>query len=48
MTITDVQVNLSTSEDFLDSETLAQIDLMKQKIQQYLQTLSLENLKNIL
>ncbi len=48
MTITDVQVNLSTSEDFLDSETLAQIDLMQQKIQQYLQTLSLENLKTIL
>lgn len=48
MTITDVQVNLSTSEDFLDSETLAQIDLMQQKIQQYLQTLSLENLKIIL
>ncbi|WP_232306215.1 hypothetical protein, partial [Microcystis sp. T1-4] len=48
MTITDLQVNLSTSEDFLDSETLAQIDLMQQKIQQYLQTLSLENLKTIL
>ncbi len=48
MTLTDVEVNPSTPEDFLDSETLAQIDLMKQKIQQYLQTLSLENLKNIL
>jgi uncharacterized protein YicC (UPF0701 family) len=48
MTITDVQVNLSTSEDFLDFETLAQIDLMQQKIQQYLQTLSLENFKTIL
>ena len=48
MNITDVQVNLSTSEDFLDTETLAQIDLTQQKIQQYLQTLSLENLKTIL
>ena len=31
MNITDVQVNLSTSEDFLDTETLAQIDLTQQK-----------------
>jgi uncharacterized protein YicC (UPF0701 family) len=48
MPITDLQVNLSTSEDFLDSETLAQIDLMQQEIQQHLQTLSLGNLETIL
>jgi hypothetical protein len=48
MTLIDVQENLSTSEDFLDSETLAQIDLMQQKIQQYVQTLSVDNLKAVL
>ena len=48
MTLTDVEVNPSTPEDFLDSETLVQVDLMQQKIQQYLQTLSVENLKMIL
>lgn len=48
MTLTDVEVNPSTPEDFLDSETLVQVDLMRQKIQQYIQTLSVENLKMIL
>ncbi|GCA94690.1 hypothetical protein MAE30S32_33420 [Microcystis aeruginosa 11-30S32] len=28
MTLTDVEVNPSTPEDFLDSETLVQVDLV--------------------
>lgn len=48
MTLIDVQGNLSTGEDFLDSETLAQVELMQQKIQQYVQTLSVDSLKAVL